>query len=51
MAAVLIAAITQELRYIVDSTTTTFQLLTGVVIIIVVAPGAAITTLGNQVGY
>jgi hypothetical protein len=49
--AVSIVAITQEPRYIVDNTTTTFQLLTGVAIIIAVVPGAAITTLGNQAGY
>lgn len=50
MAAVWIAAATREQRYIVDSTTTTFQLLTGVAIITVVAAGATITILGNQAG-
>jgi hypothetical protein len=51
MAAVSIAAITREPRYIVDSTTITLQLRIGVATIIVVALGAAITTPGNQAGY
>jgi len=56
MAVVWTAAITLEQHYIVDSTITTFQLLTGVVMVMVmvittmVAVGAVITMLGNPVG-